>query len=234
MHQKFERIVKARRIGLAFIRDRPELGNFSPEKFGINRGLARRHPVHIAAQRVDLAIVRDHAIRMRERPSRECIGGEALMHQRNSRLQAWIAQIRKIIAKLGCEQHALINKRTCRKRDGIKPLRRRIAEIINRVRDHLAQDKQAALKRVGVGNASATADKDLTMRWLGWLDAFAETGAIHRHIAPAQETLALFNNHALNNRFAEFTAFRVTRQKHVSNGVMLGGGKGKAELGAFF
>ncbi len=33
-----------------------------------NGGLPRRHPIDVAAQRVDLAVVRDHTVRMRKLP----------------------------------------------------------------------------------------------------------------------------------------------------------------------
>ena len=68
LEQELERIVETRRVGLAVIGDRPELRDVVAEQFGIDRRLARRHPVVVAAHRVDLAIVRDHAVGMRQLP----------------------------------------------------------------------------------------------------------------------------------------------------------------------
>ena len=78
--EKFERVVEAGGVGLAFVGDRPQLLDVGAELRRRDRGLARRHPVVVAAQRIDLAVMRDHAVGMRQRPGRECVGGKALMH----------------------------------------------------------------------------------------------------------------------------------------------------------
>jgi hypothetical protein len=62
LDQEFERVVEAGRVGLALIGDRPELRDIGAEQLGIDRGLARRHPVDVAAQRVDLAVMRHHPV----------------------------------------------------------------------------------------------------------------------------------------------------------------------------
>ena len=87
-HEEFERVVEAGRVRLAFVGDRPQLRDVVAEQFRIDARLARRHPVDVAAQRVDLAVVGDHAIGMREPPGREGVGGEALMDQRERGLEA--------------------------------------------------------------------------------------------------------------------------------------------------
>ena len=71
--------------------------------------LARRHPVDVAAHRVDLAVMRDHAVGMRERPGREGVGGEALVHQRERANEVLVVQIEVILAELVGEQHALVD-----------------------------------------------------------------------------------------------------------------------------
>ena len=73
LREEFERVIKAGRVGLAFVGDRPELVDVLAEQGRGNRGLPRRHPVDVAAQRVDLAVVRDVAVRVRQRPGRECV-----------------------------------------------------------------------------------------------------------------------------------------------------------------
>ena len=233
LHQKFQRIVKTRRIRLAFIGNRPELRNFSPKQFGINRGLTRRHPVHIAAQRVDLAIMRHHPVGMRQRPGRKRVGREALMHECNRRLEPWITQIREIITQLGRQQHALVDKRPGRQGHRVKALRRSISERVDRVRNHLADDEQPALEGIGICNRGALADENLPVRRLGRLDALAEAGTIHRNIAPAEKNEAFISHDLLDNRNAEFEPLGVTRQKQMTNSVLLGRRQGKAELCTF-
>ena len=93
LHQEFERVVEAGGVGLALVGDRPELGDVLAEELGGHRGLARRHPVDVAAQRVDLAVMRDHPVGMRQRPGREGVGREALMHQRQRALEVRLVQV---------------------------------------------------------------------------------------------------------------------------------------------
>ena len=111
LNEEFERIVETGGVRLAFIGDRPELADVVAEEIGGDRGLPRRHPVDVAAQRIDLAIMGDEAIGMRQRPGRKRIGREALMHQRQRRCEAWIRQILEIFAELGRQQEAFVDQR---------------------------------------------------------------------------------------------------------------------------
>jgi len=74
LHQEFEAVVEAGGVGLAFIGDRPQPADVLAVQLRMHRGLPRRHPVDVAAQRVDLAVMRDHPVRMRQRPGREGVG----------------------------------------------------------------------------------------------------------------------------------------------------------------
>ena len=114
--QEFERVVEAGGVGLALVGDRPQLRDVGAEFRRGHRRLPRRHPVVVAAQRIDLAVMRDHAIRMRQRPGRESVGGEALMHQRQRALEIRIVQIGIIGAELVGEEHAFVDHRAARDR----------------------------------------------------------------------------------------------------------------------
>jgi hypothetical protein len=82
LEQEFERVVEAGRVRLAFVGNRPELGDVVAVKLAIDRSLTRRHPVDVAAQRVDFAVMGNHPVGMRQLPGREGVGREALMNQR--------------------------------------------------------------------------------------------------------------------------------------------------------
>src|SRR3546814_19340039 len=60
----------------------PELLQVLAEPLGLHGLPTRRHPVHVPAQRVDLAIVRDHPEWVREAPGREGVGRETLVDER--------------------------------------------------------------------------------------------------------------------------------------------------------
>ena len=117
LHQEFERVVEAGGVGLALVGNRPELVDVLAEQRRGNGSLPRRHPVDVAAQRVDLAVVRDVAVRMRQRPGREGVGREALMHQRERAFEIRIVQVGIIGAELIGKEHALVDHRAARDRD---------------------------------------------------------------------------------------------------------------------
>ena len=74
LREEFERVVEAGGVGLALVGNRPQLADVGTEQRRGHRRLARRHPVVVAAQRVDFAVMRDVAVRMRQRPRWERVG----------------------------------------------------------------------------------------------------------------------------------------------------------------
>ncbi len=91
--QQFQRVVEGRGVGLALEADRVELLQVVAQHRRLHHALARAHPAEVALDRVDLAVVRDHAVRVRQRPFREGVGGEALVRQRQRRHRARIGEI---------------------------------------------------------------------------------------------------------------------------------------------
>jgi len=87
----------------------------------------------------------------------------------------------------------------------------------------LADDVELALQRVGNGDAGATADKYLPHHRLDQAHGFAEVGVVHRHIAPAEQHLALVFDRALNFVFARETRSRIARQEHHPDPVLAHG-----------
>ena len=57
----------------------------SPRSVDCEHRLARGHPVDVAAQRVDLAVVDHVAVRVRQLPGAQRVGAEARVHQREGR-----------------------------------------------------------------------------------------------------------------------------------------------------
>ena len=81
LQQQFDRVVEVCRVAAVGRDDRMELLDVVAEERRLEQRLARVHPVHIAAKRIDFAVVRDVAIRMSPLPTGKRIGGEALVHQ---------------------------------------------------------------------------------------------------------------------------------------------------------
>ena len=73
-HEQFERVVEHRRIGAVRIDDRQDFIDVVAEDGAVEKRLAGMHPVDVAAERVDFAVVRDVAVRMRALPAGERVG----------------------------------------------------------------------------------------------------------------------------------------------------------------
>ena len=80
--EQLDAVVEHRGIAAGRLDDRMKLVNVFAEQWRGEQFLARVHPVDVAAQRVDFAVMGDEAIRVRAIPARERVGGEALMHHR--------------------------------------------------------------------------------------------------------------------------------------------------------
>ena len=81
----------------------------STEQVGDELGLAGHHPVAVALDRVDLAVVRDEAVRVGERPAREGVRGEPGVHERDRGGEAAVGQVREEGLQLAGGQHALVD-----------------------------------------------------------------------------------------------------------------------------
>src|SRR5579883_2557523 len=146
LNQEFERIVETGGIRLALIGDRPELADVVAKKIGGDRSLPCRHPIEVAAQRVDLAVMRNITVWMRQRPGRKGVRRKALMHERKRRFEERIGEVFVIDAELSREQKSLVNEGARGQRDGIKTLHAAAVQIVDRVRNHLAQNKEPPLE----------------------------------------------------------------------------------------
>ena len=107
--EQLEHVVERRRVRPAWAHDREDLRQVVAEQLGGELGLARAHPVDVAAQRVDLAVVGDHPVRMGQLPAREGVGGEAGVDERERRLGPRVLQVGVVAEQLGRGEHALVD-----------------------------------------------------------------------------------------------------------------------------
>jgi len=169
-HQELERVVEAGGVGLALVGDRPQLGDVAAEQRRRHGGLPRRHPVDVAAQRVDLAVVRDHPVGMGELPRREGVGGEALMHQRHGGDEPRVGHVLVILRHLVGQEHALVDQRAGRQRHRIVIDVAALVGKVERVGDHLADQIEAPLELRLLLHLLRPADEDLPVHRLNGLD----------------------------------------------------------------
>ncbi|GAA3158659.1 hypothetical protein GCM10017687_91020 [Streptomyces echinatus] len=81
------------------------------EEVGDQLRLTGAHPVAVALDGVDLTVVRDEAVGVRERPRREGVRGEARVDERDGRGEAAVGEVREEGLQLAGGQHALVDDR---------------------------------------------------------------------------------------------------------------------------
>ena len=106
--QHLQGVVNDGRVTARLVDDRENLLDIVPEKRAREGCFTRVHPVHIAAQGVDLAVVRQVAEGLRALPSWEGIGGESLVNQCDRGLEERVAEVRVEVRNLGSDQQALV------------------------------------------------------------------------------------------------------------------------------
>ena len=108
--QQLERIVDAGGVGLAVRDDRPHLVEVGADQGRIPCVRRRAYiQLTLPRTRVDLAVMGDEAVGMRQPPGREGVGREALMHQAERRFGQRVAQILVEALDLRREQQALVD-----------------------------------------------------------------------------------------------------------------------------
>ena len=81
------------------------------ERVGGHGNFMALHPIDVALQRVDLAIVREHAERLRETPLRERVGAVALVIDHDGGDETLVFEIGIERVDLRGEEHALVDER---------------------------------------------------------------------------------------------------------------------------
>ena len=194
-HQQFEHVVEHRGVAAIGIDDGRYGRHVLAEQLGFEQRLPGMHPVDVAAERVDLAVVGQIAVGMRPVPAREGVGAEARVHHRECRLHRGIEQVGVVLGELLGEQHALVDQRLAGQAADVPE----IGTVNGRGADlavgALADDVQLALEGPLVGlpvvETRVPPDEDLAHEGLGAPGGFAQRGIAGGHGAPAQHGLAL-------------------------------------------
>ena len=192
--KQFKRLVKGGRVAGRRRADREDPGDVAGQDVTGQVRLAGAHPVSVALNGVDLAVVGDVAEWMREWPRRERVRRKARVHQCERRFHTRIGEIRVELGKLLGAQHPLIDERPPGEagevRTGFGADRAKL------VLDALAHDEGTALQADAV--QPVPRNEDLTKAWLHALGTLAEHGVIGRNLAPAEGAHALFGDDCLN------------------------------------
>ena len=107
--QQLERFVEARGVGRAGRADREHALERLREQFAAHHAFTRAHPVLVALHGVDLTVVREHPVRVRERPRRERVGAEPRVHEAQRGLEAVVLEVAVERLELTGREHALVD-----------------------------------------------------------------------------------------------------------------------------
>ena len=233
-HEELENIVECRRVAAAFPDDRQDLLQVLAQHVRSEEPLAGAHPVDVAAQRVDFAVVRDVAVRVGQRPGRERVGAESLMHERERRLDIGIAQVRKHRLDLGGRQHALVDERVRRQAGDVERPPFGDLQPVDRVFHPLSDDKQLPLetgRSVGtvLGTLRPGPDEQLLEHRFGGDGRGAQETVVGRHLPPPEHRLPFLPHDPLNQAANLLAGSLLARQEDKPRAVLPGRRQREAE-----
>ena len=186
-HQRLEDIVERGGIRAAGLHDglhRLHLLAIDGRRHARLMGL---HPVEIALQRVDLAVMGDDAEGLGQMPGGEGVGGIALVIDREIRDEALVQQIGIEGRQLLRQEHALVDDRPAGEGADV--------EILDALLDHRLLDAPADQIEIDLElllvHAAAVADHDLLDLGPGRIGLLADDVDVHRHLAPAIDRMAV-------------------------------------------
>ena len=144
------------------------------------------HPVDVALDGVDLAVVAEHPERLRPLPGRQCVGREPLVEDRQRHLVALVGEVEVEVRQFVGQAHALVGDGAERERREVDPDPRLGAGLLG----PLAGADTAAL---GLGSVQADGlqEQGLLDDRLGGLGAVAEGLVIDGHLPPPDDLDAL-------------------------------------------
>ena len=220
-HEQLEHVVEDRGVRAARTDDREDLGHVVAEELRGELRLARPHPVDVAAQRVDLAVVGDQPVGMRELPAREGVRREARVDERERARDALVAEVGEVAPQLRRRQHPLVDDRPRREaRDHEVGAGR----VLGDAPDHV----QLPLERVLV-ELVRRSDEELADAGCEEPRGLACRVDVDRDVAPAEQLLPLGQNGCLEQLLELDAATRVLRQE--ADGDAVGPGLRQRQLG---
>ena len=124
------------------------------------------HPVDVALQRVDLAVVGQHPERLRQPPLREGVGGIALVIDREGAFEPLVHQVGVEGRHLLGQHHALVDDRPARQRTQVHPLdARRRRRLLDPAADDVQLALELLLRRCPFRSGSGSARSRAASRW---------------------------------------------------------------------
>ncbi len=212
--QQLEHLVEAGGVAGVLGADREQALEVAVDEVGLEQGLAGAHPVAVAPHGVDLAVVGDEAVRVRQRPARERVGREAAVDQRDRAGETGVGQVREVRGQLVGRQHALVDQGA--------------AGQAREVHAGLALGALAHAERAPLQvHPARAAEEQLAHDRLDLAGRLADRVAADRHLAPAEQLQTLLADDLADELQRAVALARLTRQEGDADGV--GPGLGERE-----
>jgi hypothetical protein len=233
--QQFQHLVEGRGVRAARGADRVqprEVAIGAAEQVRGQQRLPGRHPVAVAADGVDLAVVGDQPERLGQRPGREGVGGEPAVHQRDGAGEPLVVQVGVEGRQLRRGQHSLV--------DQGPPGQRREVELVAGFGDpalgDLAQAEghplQLQAARKLAGGALRGADEHLLEGRHHLQRAGPDALGVDRHRPPTEYPQSLGGSGLGHHRLHPVTGGLAGRQERDAGGVAARCRQRDAEFGA--
>ncbi len=218
-HEQLEHVVENGRVARIGRADREDLFQIGSVLLARQDSLAGVHPVNVAAERVDLAVVGEVAERMGEVPGGKGVGAIPLVHQGERRQIALVAQIDiEALGLLGLHQ-ALVDHHARGKTRNVEPLQFTQVARANFVLDPPSNHVQLPFEHVG-GRVCAAGNEELPNRRLNALGQPTERAGVDGHIAPTEKLLPLLSDDGFQPLLAEFPLRGIGGKKHSPRAVL--------------
>ena len=213
--EEVDDVVERRRVGAVGTDDRLEVGKVLREELGREERLARAHPVLVAAERVDLAVVRDAPVRVSALPGRERVRGEARVHHREPALEVVGLEVPVEVGDLLGEHEPLVDNGLRRQARDVKvvavALRR--AHLAGALPDH----EERPLEGVAVTHAR---DEELLHHRHRRARHRTDHADVDGHVAPADHLLVVVADDLRERLHLQLALRLVTREKALRDAVV--------------
>ncbi len=214
--EQLQRLVEGGGVGAVGVADREQPLQVTGDQVGVEHRLAGAHPVAVALDGVDLTVVGDVAVGVRQRPRREGVGGEARVHQRDGRHVALVRQVGEERLDLLRGQHALV--------DG-GPAGERGEVDVGLVLGPLAEREGGPVEL----DARQVAGAHEELGEVGHHGPGGGPGVprVDGHVAPAEHGDVLLGRDLVDHPQGDRPGLRVDRQEGDAGGVLPGLGQGE-------
>ncbi len=214
--QQLEHLVEGGRVRRVRGADREQALEVAGDQVRGQLALPGPHPVAVALDGVDLAVVGDHPVGVCERPGRERVGREARVHQRQLGGEAAVRQVGEERLELAGGQHALVDQGPRRQRREVD-LGLALGALAQAVGQAVEADTDEPTGRGG--------DEQLPEGRHAVARDLAHDLGVGGHVAPAEDAQVLLRGNGLDRGGGLGAPGLVGRQEGDAHGIRAGDGE---------